>query len=334
MNYARSVPHADRRCPTATCSRSAARARPTATALDDRPGAPRRRSGTRRRTPGPRRRPTSVRPRGTTTRRCCSPTAASCWPAAGALDGSLMTNEQTAEIYSPPYLFKGARPTITSAPGLLADGQTLQRRRLPTRPSIAKVGPDAHGLGHARLRHGPALPGARRSARSAGTLSDRRAGEPEHRAPRRYYVFLLDDNGVPVDGRDPQRRPPRRPTPRRRAGPTGLTATGALGRVTLSWTASTDNVGVTEYDVHRSTTAGFTPIGAQPRRHRDSGTTYTDAGLAPGDLLLPRGRGGRRRQRQRALGRGVRAPSPADTTPPTVSLTAPAAGATVSGTVT
>ena len=43
------------------------------------------------------------------------------------------------------------------------------------------------------------------------------------------------------------------------SAPAGLTATAGIGRVTLSWTASTDNVGVTGYEVHRSTTAGFTP---------------------------------------------------------------------------
>jgi len=33
--------------------------------------------------------------------------------------------EPNAEIYSPPYLFKGARPTITSAPAAVAHGQTF-----------------------------------------------------------------------------------------------------------------------------------------------------------------------------------------------------------------
>ena len=36
--------------------------------------------------------------------------------------------EPTAEIYSPPYLFKGARPTITSAPATLAYGVQFLRR--------------------------------------------------------------------------------------------------------------------------------------------------------------------------------------------------------------
>ena len=30
-------------------------------------------------------------------------------------------------------------------------------------------------------------------------------------------------------------------------------------RVTLSWAAASDNVGVTRYDVYRSTSSGFTP---------------------------------------------------------------------------
>src|SRR5262249_37669241 len=39
--------------------------------------------------------------------------------------------------------------------------------------------------------------------------------------------------------------------------PTNLTATGGVGSISLSWTASTDNVGVTKYNVYRSTTSGF-----------------------------------------------------------------------------
>ncbi|QMU74016.1 glycoside hydrolase [Streptacidiphilus sp. P02-A3a] len=53
--------------------------------------------------------------------------------------------------------------------------------------------------------------------------------------------------------------------------PTGLTVTGTTsGSVSLSWTASTDNVGVTGYDVYRGSTKVATVT---------SGTTYTDTGL-------------------------------------------------------
>jgi len=59
------------------------------------------------------------------------------------------------------------------------------------------------------------------------------------------------------------------------SAPGTLTATGALGRVNLSWGAATDNIGVAGYDVHRSTTAGFTP-GVANRIAQPTGTTYAD----------------------------------------------------------
>ena len=52
----------------------------------------------------------------------------------------------------------------------------------------------------------------------------------------------------------------------------------------LAWTASTDNVGVLRYNVHRATTAGFTPSAAN-RIAQPTGTTYSDAGLAAGSYF-------------------------------------------------
>lgn len=64
--------------------------------------------------------------------------------------------------------------------------------------------------------------------------------------------------------------------------PTGLTAALAgSNTVNLSWTASSDNVGVATYDVYRSTTSGFVP-GAANRIARPGATTFVDSGLAPG----------------------------------------------------
>ena len=60
-----------------------------------------------------------------------------------------------------------------------------------------------------------------------------------------------------------------------------LTATGGAGQATLSWTAATDNVAVTRYNLHRSTTSGFTPSTAN-RIAQPTGTSYTDTGLAAG----------------------------------------------------
>jgi Concanavalin A-like lectin/glucanases superfamily/Bacterial Ig domain len=115
--------------------------------------------------------------------------------------------------------------------------------------------------------------------------------------------------------------------------PMGLTAIGGHGRVDLSWTASTDNVGVTGYDIHRSTTAGFVLSAATKVGQTTTATTYADAGLTPGTYYY--------RVVARDAVNNSSAPSDetsavagVDTTPPTVSVTAPAAGATVSGTVT
>ncbi len=56
------------------------------------------------------------------------------------------------------------------------------------------------------------------------------------------------------------------------SAPTGLTSTGKTATsVSLSWTASTDNVGVTGYDVYRGTTKVGSP----------STTSFTDTGLTP-----------------------------------------------------
>ncbi|MBT0994103.1 cellulose binding domain-containing protein [Cellulomonas sp. DKR-3] len=71
------------------------------------------------------------------------------------------------------------------------------------------------------------------------------------------YDRLFGDGPAPVDTQAP-------------SVPTGLKAGTVTGSsVALSWTASTDNVGVTGYDVYR----GTTKVGTA------TGTTYTDTGL-------------------------------------------------------
>ncbi|GAB3257234.1 fibronectin type III domain-containing protein [Nocardioides dilutus] len=63
--------------------------------------------------------------------------------------------------------------------------------------------------------------------------------------------------------------------------PTGLAAVAGVGQVDLSWTASTDDVGVTGYRVERCQGAGctdFAQVGTP------AGTTFTDTGLAASTL--------------------------------------------------
>ena len=63
--------------------------------------------------------------------RCCCPTGAFCRQE-GESGGA------SAEIYSPPYLFHGSRPTITSAPTSVAYGQSFFVGT-PDAASISKV---------------------------------------------------------------------------------------------------------------------------------------------------------------------------------------------------
>ena len=115
------------------------------------------------------------------------------------------------------------------------------------------------------------------------------------------------------------------------SAPGSLVATAGSGQAALTWSASSDNVSVTKYDVYRSTTSGFTPAVGN-RIAQPTTVSYTDAGLSPGTYYY-------RVQAEDAAGNVSVASNEAsatvvgDTTPPTVSVTAPSGGATVSGTV-
>jgi hypothetical protein len=140
----------------------------------------------------------------------------------------------------------------------------------------------------------------------------------------RTATEIQADMNAPVDPVPPDTTPP--------TAPTNLAAAGSIGTATLSWTAATDNVGVTGYNVHRATTSGFTPtVGNRIAQPATPG--YLNTGLTAGTYFYLV-------TAQDAAG-NVSAPSnqasatvTTDSTPPTVSMTAPAAGATLSNNVT
>ena len=115
------------------------------------------------------------------------------------------------------------------------------------------------------------------------------------------------------------------------SAPTGLAGASGVGSVSLTWSASSDNVGVARYNIHRSTTPGFAPTAAN-RIAQPAGTTYVDSGLAAGTYHY-------RVSAEDAAGNvsghsaELTVVVPPDG-PPTVSLTAPTQGATISGVVT
>src|SRR4029079_19067722 len=117
------------------------------------------------------------------------------------------------------------------------------------------------------------------------------------------------------------------------SAPSGLGATSAsTSQINLAWAASTDNVSVTGYRVERCQGVGcatFAQIAAP------SGTSFSDSGLTAATGYSYRVRaadaGGNPSTYSNIATATTAAP---DTTAPTVSMTAPSAGATVSGTTT
>jgi len=65
------------------------------------------------------------------------------------------------------------------------------------------------------------------------------------------------------------------------SAPGGVTASVSGSTVDLSWTAAVDNVAVTGYEVHRGTTAGFTPSAATLRGPATA-TTFADTSVPVG----------------------------------------------------
>ncbi|PTL80396.1 glyoxal oxidase [Vitiosangium sp. GDMCC 1.1324] len=106
--------------------------------------------------------------------------------------------EHTAEVYSPPYLFKGARPTIGSAPGVVAPGTsffvaTPDASRV-TKVTLIAIGSVTHAfdqnqrlltLGFTRTSNGITL-----TAPASNNLAP----------PGYYMLFLVNDAGVPSIG--------------------------------------------------------------------------------------------------------------------------------------
>ena len=98
--------------------------------------------------------------------------------------------------------------------------------------------------------------------------------------PGYYMLFIVNGQGVPSVASFVRFPAPYEDSTQPSA-PTRSTATGGAGSASLSWTAATDENGVARYNVHRSSTPGFTPTAAN-RVGQTVSTTYSDIGVAAG----------------------------------------------------
>ena len=98
--------------------------------------------------------------------------------------------------------------------------------------------------------------------------------------PGYYMLFIVNGQGVPSVASFVRFPAPYEDSTAPTA-PTGLKATGGVGTASLSWTAATDDIAVTRYNVHRSSTANFTPTTAN-RVGQTALTSFSDTGVGVG----------------------------------------------------
>ena len=246
----------------------------------------------------------------------------------GQLPGYPVTNQTNAQIFSPPYLFKGIRPTITSAPSTVQYGSSFSVGTLAPesigKVSLVRLGSSTHAFDQ-NQRFVPLSFTAGAGALQVDAPANSRLAPPGY-----YMLFILNSSGVPSVAKM-VRLPSASEDNQAPTAPSNLTASGAIGSATLNWSAASDDTGVVRYNVHRSTTPGFTPSAAN-RIAQPTGQTYTDTGLASGTyfyVVKAEDQAGNIGPSSNEASATVSA----DTTLPSVSVTAPAEGATLSGSV-
>jgi galactose oxidase-like protein/Big-like domain-containing protein len=110
-------------------------------------------------------------------------------------DTNASTDQRSAEFFAPPYLFKGSRPAIISAPSQLSYGQTFNVQT-PDATRIAKV---------SLIRFGAATHSDNMSQRylplsftmGANALTVTAPANSNLAPPGNYMLFLVDSNGIP-----------------------------------------------------------------------------------------------------------------------------------------
>jgi galactose oxidase-like protein/fibronectin type III domain protein len=194
----------------------------------------------------------------------------------------------SAEIYSPPYLFKGTRPTISSAPAAVGYGSVFPVAT-PDAGSITNVTMIAlssvtHGfnMGQRIIRPSFSL--------ASGGLNVVAPSNANLAPPGYYMLFILNGTGVPsvadilqLSGATPTPTPTRTPTPTPTPTPTATLATptnltgvaASASTINLSWRDNSSNEA--GFNIRRSTGGTtFTKIATVGANV----TAYLDTGLA------------------------------------------------------
>ena len=114
---------------------------------------------------------------------------------AGSGDGAGAPNQLNAEIFSPPYLSRGARPVISSAPAQVAYGSQF-RVLTPQAGSIARVSLIRLGAPTHAFDENQRFQRLSFTADATG-LTVRTPTSANRTPPGHYMLFILNGNGVP-----------------------------------------------------------------------------------------------------------------------------------------
>jgi hypothetical protein len=113
----------------------------------------------------------------------------------GRFGGGAADDKLNAQIYSPPYLFKGTRPTITSAPNLISYNSSFSVST-PSAANIANV--SMIPLGSVTHHFNSNQRFLKLSFAIAGSALTVQAPANANVLPPGYYMlFIVDSNGVP-----------------------------------------------------------------------------------------------------------------------------------------
>jgi hypothetical protein len=187
--------------------------------------------------------------------------------------------EFSAQIYSPPYLFNGSRPTITTSPAA-STYNTAITVATPNAASISAVnlvslGTDTHQIDMAQ--HFVPLS----FTASAGALTVQTPASSALAPYGNYMLFIVNNKGVPsVSAPINLSAAPSPP-----AAPTGVSATATNGSATVTWSAPAPGTSpITSYTVTpyigtaaqpATTIAGSPPATTVTIGGLTNGTTYT-----------------------------------------------------------
>ncbi len=117
----------------------------------------------------------------------------------GSGDGANAPSELNAEIFSPPYLFKGTRPSISSVPSIIAYGTTFSIST-PDADAISKIsfiriGSTTHAFDANQRFQWLSF------SHGSGTLTVTAPTDRNVTPLGHYLIFILDANGVPSRGK-------------------------------------------------------------------------------------------------------------------------------------